>query len=1463
VRTLNRILLAYVCAVALFFAAAACTRAQSSDNASAPTAPAPPLTKPSAAQHYGDLPLAFEPNRGQAAAPIQFLSHSTGQLVLLERNQAVLRVATRPLQKDAKNPGGSRSDELKIRFANANPAAEIVPLDVQPGKSNYFSGNDPAKWRTNIENYSQVRYQSLYPGVDLLFYGNQRMLEHDFIVQPGADYRSIALDITGSRKIRKGADGSVRIEVASGNGEMRFSAPRIYQVRDGQEIEVTGGYRVKKNELAFNVGPYDQKLPLIIDPVLSYSTYVAGTSTDAAAGIALDSAGNAYITGYTFSTDFPTANAFQPTCDACSGASDVFVTKLNATGTALVYSTFLGGSAYDQGNSIAIDALGDAIVGGVTSSTDFPTKNPIQKLLPQQQDGFVTSLSPSGSALNFSTYLGGQEGAYLTNVTTDSANNVYASGTTDSVDFPVTPATNVIGVAPTYPTQVLFVAKFTTAGALTFATTIGPDPAQQLQGFSTYFPANATPIAVDSVGDVYLAGAASLGMLVTPGAYQSIYIGPQPYCGGCTMGFASELKPDGSALIFSTYLGGSSGDQVTGLALDANRNLFMTGNTTSSDFPTTPGAFETTFPGSQPSGQTFVTEMNPTGTALVYSTFLGAPTSQYQTYARGIALDGAGNAVVTGYTASSGFPVLNPLQSTIAPGQYGNGTSTYVTKFNSTGTALLFSTLFSGSIATQAAGVAVNPATPSDIYITGTSYDVDLPTTKGAFQASVTPPPPYNEIGHAFITKFDLSVAAAGACASPSSLFFFSEVNKNSPAQVVTLNNCGNAALDVSHVAITGPFKETNTCQAAVQPGMSCTVSVVFRGTARGSFTGTLTISDNAPITPLVLQLSGQAFAPVVQFENNPLQVDDQLVGQTGLPDSELVFNQGDFELQISSVTISDTADFTVNKKGCNAAVQPQSLCLLTVTFHPTVAGPITATMTVTDNALDSPETVTVMGNGLTAYPVPSVTGISPNAILQGSAATVISVFGTGFFETSRISVQGTQLVTTYGGESQLTAKVPLSMLKNLGQLSVQVITPAPGGGISNTLPISIYQDLPINANGLVYEPFTRQLYASIGSYATVNPNTIVSIDPLTQAMGTPIAVGGGPNHLALSGDGTLLYAGLDQANTVQQIKIPSGKLGTSVSLASISPGFPETASFIDVVPGKPQQYVMSLNTQYGQAGVGLVENGSLVSTLGQYPIQVNVSSLCFLSDPKTFYGSNGQQLLRMVIQEKTFLEVNVDSSAPQGFSGQFNCDGKYIYTSSGLVFDPVANQTIGTYTFPQGGLFYNVLPDSAVGLSYGLGYGAGGILVFNQQTLAQVGLIPLPSNISFATALLRWGTDGFALLYQNYQTNTNDLVLLRSSLTQPSAGPNPIPVATSAIPAVKAGNGNFQLTVEGSGFVPGAVVLWNGASRTTLFQSDNVLIADIPASDVAAAGTAQVTVVNPPAGGGTSAKVKYVIAAK
>lgn len=1465
-RALTRLFRAQACVIATFVIASSTCHAQTL-NVTAKDGPTKILSSQMA--HYGDLPLAFEPNRGQADPDARFLSRSTGQVLLLEPNQAVLLLNEGRDTASREHLVDAQPAELRIRFKRANELAEITPLDAQPGKTNYILGNDPAKWRTNIDNYSQVLYKSLYPGVDLVFYGNQRRLEHDFIVAPGADYRSIALDITGGRKIRMRPDGGLTLELPSAAGEVNFSAPEMYQIRDGKRISVRGGYKLKKNLLAFNVGPHDKNLPLIIDPVLSYSTYLAGSMLDAAAGIALDSAGNAYITGFTFSTDFPTKNPYQPMCDNCAAAPDIFITKLNPTGTALVYSTYLGGSSYDQPFSIAVDAAGDAVVGGVTSSSDFPAKNPIQPFS-SQQEAFITSLSPDGSALNFSTALGGSSGSNLATLTTDANGNIYAAGQTASSDFPVTPATNVIGVPPGNGLLDIFVAKITPAGALVFGTTIGPDPQQQ-QFNTIFYPANGEGIAVDSSENVYLAGGASQGFLVTPGAFQTTYTGPAPNCGGCTMGFIAKLKPDGSAFIYASYLGGSGGDQVTGMVLDSSEDMFVTGNTSSPNFPITAGAFQTTFPAGQsysPCCESFVTKVNPTGTALLYSTFLGGPTTEGAgANTAGIAIDASGDAYVTGYTWSPTFPLLDPLVTTLPHSIYGGplNPAAFVTKFNATGSSILFSTFFSGSTGTTAAGIALNPAAPNAVFIAGNTYDTDLPTTPGAFQTTVVVPPPYEAADHVFVTQFNLAVAASAICPNQTSLLLVASVNKNSPPATFTLTNCGNGPLNVSQIVVTGPFKQTSNCKTAVQPGNTCAINVVFRETTSGTFPGTLTISSNAPIQPLTLQLSGQAIAPIVEIYSNPLQLDDQLVGQTGLPTQLIIFNQGDDVLQISSVTLVGS-DFSENKKNCDTPVEPGNACFIEITFHPLAAGPRTGTLTLTDNALNSPQTVTLQGNGLTAYPVPTVSSITPNSIQQNSASQTINVQGGGFFETSRISVQGTLLKTTYDGENSLSAQIPASMLKNLGQLTVEVTTPAPGGGISNSTSLLIYQDLAIGANDLIFEPYTRQLYLSIASTASANPNTIVSLDPQTQTFGTPVAIGSGPDHFGLSSDGELLYVGLDGSSAIQQYNTRTGKLGSSVSLASIATGQPVNAFDIRAVPGRSQDYVVSLRlpfTSPSEAGVALVSNGKLESTLpNAYPLYVSADSLCFLSDPKTFYGSDGSQLLEMIIQNHTTLGVNVDLTVPQGLGSAFAWDSKYIYDYTGLVFDPVSNQTLGTYPLPQGGFGSSVLPDSSVGRTYFLAYGQPGFEVFDQSTFALVGSIALPQTVNTPLKLVRWGTDGFAFLSYNFTTSSSDVILIQSSLARPSVGPNPVPAVASASPEVNAKHGNFQLTVTGSNFVPGAAVRWNGSDRTTILESSTVLIADIPASDVSAAGSAEITVFNPPQGGGTSKQLKYVISA-
>ena len=1433
----------------------------------------PPLTSVSApaARHleeYGQLPLSFEPNQGQADSSVRYLSHSGGQVLFLKRDAAIL-ILKEPASAKKDHMEHAAVPRLKIRFAGANPGVEIDPLNEQPAKSNYFLGNRRENWHTQIPNYSRVQYRSLYPGIDLVFYGNGSHLEHDFVVAPGADYRRISLEIQGGRNVRIADDGSAVIRTAA--GAVQFSAPRIYQVRDGRQMEVAGGFQFVRRQLKFRVGKYDQNLPLIIDPVLSYSTYLAGSQGELPFALAVDSEGNAFVTGLTFSTDFPTNNPFQSSC-SCSNGPDVFVSKLNSTGTGLIYSTYLGGSNYDQPATIAIDASGNAVVAGSTSSTDFPTKNPLTIHSNfNDTEGFITSLSADGASLNFSTYLGGSGGAAVAAITTDSTGSIYAAGLTDAADFPITPATNVIGLPPAYPLSDIFVAKLTAAGTLVFASVIGPDPQQQT--FNTIFNvANGSGIAVDSDKNIYIAGRASQGFPVTAGAFQTTYTGLDPFCGTCTMGFVAKLKPDGSAFGFATYLGGTGGDQVVGLTLDSSRNALVTGNTSSLDFPTTPGAFQTTFP-SDPSGpqccQTFVTKLDPAGSKLLYSTFLGAPASfgsgNIGTMSTGIAVDGSGDAFLTGFTVSTNFPVKNPLQTTlpISSFGFGNDPATYVTELNPAGSAILFSTLFSGPNSAQAAAIAIDPvATAKAVYITGTAFNDGLPTTTGAFQNTVAPPPPFTQTSHAFVTKFDLGTAAPALCPDQNSLFLFADVNTDSFPTILNLTNCGNAQLTISHIGVDGIFKETDNCQAPINPGQKCAVTLTFHPTSRGTFSGSLTISDNAPIQPSKFPIQATAVGPIVQVSTNPMVLDQQLVGQSGAATPLFVFNQGDGLLQISSV-VKSGADFIVNSSECTSApVQTGNGCVIWVTFHPLAAGLRLGNLLINDNAPDSPQAVALQGTGITSYPMPLLTEAGPSLILERVDQQSITVSGSNFFPISRIRMNGVQVATSYFTPSLLTATVPLNLIQNLGAVKIDILTPGPGGGISNSADVLIYQSIPLSANDIVFEPYTRQIYASISASAPSNPNTIVTVDPEKQTVGEFVPIGNNPDRLAVSDDGKFLYAGLDGDHAVRQFDILTGKSGSLTPLPN-DPFFGNflVAGEIHTVPGRSQDYVVSLRLQGSppQAGVSLVTNGVQRTAFSAESIPATaVSSICFLADPSTFYGYNGNQVVKFKIQNNS-LQFTTSTPTAQPLNPQFACDNKYLYDYSGSVFDPVTNQAVGKYQLPDFNFGEFVIPETPLHRTYFLTGPSNGLTAFDQKAFALVGTISLPSSI-FPFKLLRWGSDGFALLNSNFTGAGGDLLLIRSGLAQPSAGPNPMPRLKSVEPQVRQNNGNFQMAVDGKDFVPGAVVRWNNSDRSTIFVSDKQLIADIANADVSAIGTATITVFNPPKGGGVSNEISYPI---
>ena len=709
-------------------------------------------------ENYGRLPLHFEANQGQTHKDVRFLSRGAGYSLYLTASEAVL-VLSKP---DAKAQG--KSVALRMSLVGAARKPPVSGREEQPGKANYFIGKDPAKWRTNVPTYAKVHYRDVYPGIDLLYYGNQRQLEYDFVVAPGMDPKKIVLAFKGADKVEIDSQGELVLHAAS--GDIRQHKPVIYQNIDGVRREIAGGYvRKGANRVGFQMAAYDRSRPLIIDPVvLSYSTYLGGSDIDVGTGIAVDAGGNAYVTGCTNSVDFPKSpGAFQPRPGSpvppSQGSTgplcpDAFVTKLNPQGTAVIYSTYLGALESDQGFGIAVDADGNAYVTGATLSPNFPTTLGAFQMARTGStfyDAFVTKLDPTGSALVYSTYLGGTDDDVASRIAVDAAGNAYVTGYTFSIDFPTTAGAfqrQLGSASPSVPIlqarRDAFVTKLNSTGsALVYSTYLGGSQEDSSSG-----------IAVDAAGNAYLTGVTACAdtsrppyncennFPTTAGAFQ-------PAFGGASDAFVTKLNPTGSALVYSTYLGGVAFDWGFGIAVDADGNAYVTGSTYI-DFPTTLGAFQPVLP-DRNGGAAFVTKLDPTGSALVYSTYLGGGGGDAG--GRGIAVDATGNAYVMGWTTSPNFPTtLGAFQPTL-----GGGDDVFMTKLNPTGSALAYSTYLGGSGWDLFAETSMAVDANGSVYITGETNSTNFPTTAGAFQMThgggnwdafvakiveVAPPPP-------------------------------------------------------------------------------------------------------------------------------------------------------------------------------------------------------------------------------------------------------------------------------------------------------------------------------------------------------------------------------------------------------------------------------------------------------------------------------------------------------------------------------------------------------------------------------------------------------------------------------------------------------------------------------------------------------------------------------------------------
>lgn len=826
----------------------------------------------------------------------------------------------------------------------------------------------------------------------------------------------------------------------------------------------------------------------------------------------MDPSGGAYVTGFTESADFPTAHPIQASLMSIYG--NAFVTKLNSTGSALVYSTYLGGSGGDGGIGVAVDSFGNAYVTGGTGSTDFPTVNPVQATLKGYTDAFVAKLNAAGSALVYSTYLGGSDFDQGWAVAVDSSGNAYVTGATNSTDFPTVNPSQAIKNAPDGQTNT-FVAKVNAAGsALIYSTYLGgsgyglsvapcsPAPCQYQTDW-------ATGIAVDSSGSAYVTGYTSSTDFPTVNPLQS-NLNANPHV------YVTKFNPGGSALAYSTYLGGSGSDNAYGIAVDSAGNAYVTGATESTDFPTA-NPVQGSLHGPYDALNAFVIKLNATGSALIYSTFLGGGWD----WGQGVAVDSSGDAYVTGYTESTSFPVVNPLQPTNrATGAY---TETgFVAKFtpapavNLSTTSLAFGSVLVNTISPKQSATltsigdaplnltSITAGGDFSLVTTGTSCSYGGGTVATLANCTIdvtfTPTATGSRTGSLTITDNapgspqTIGLTGTGIVSAPTlssgSLTFSSQlVGTTSASQPVTITNTSSVALNITSLAISSDWAQTNNCLPFVAPSTSCTINVTFIPTAQGARAGTLTLTDYALGSPQIVNLSGTGLAPVVNLSATSLTFIAQTISTPSAPQIVTLTNTGTGAL--TPLTITTSGDFA-QTNNCAGSLAPNGSCTINVTFTPTAAANRPGTLTLTDNAANSPQVVTLSG-----------TGTGAGASLSASSLTFSN-----------------QPVGTPSSSQQIT-------LQNTGNAALSITSTALGGSDPGDFSLSqtCGNSVAAGSNCALNVTFTPTTYGARAAMVSLVDNAANS-----------------PQTITLSGTGTAPTADLSPSS----LTFPGQFVGTS-----------------------------------------------------------------------------------------------------------------------------------------------------------------------------------------------------------------------------------------------------------------------------------------------------------------------------
>ena len=965
------------------------------------------------------IPLEFEANRGQAPAPYAFVAHGPTYSLALSGTQVALSLhSQRATSKKSEPP--LRTASLALQLAGASHQSVLTGLDQRPGRSNYFLGSDPAKWLTGVPHFGRVQIAQAYPGIDLVFYGNPQQLEYDFIIAPGADPTLIRLNPQGATSVSLSPEGNAVLETPAGQVELK--QPVSYQQINGVRTPVASSFQLTaQNTLSLDLGTYDHRYPLVVDPVLLYSAPLGGTNGNQAIGMDLDAKGNAYITGNTCSSDFPTtAGEFQTYQGngAYNACQEAFLLKLDPSASTLLYSNFFGGSGVTTAAHVAVDAAGNAYVTGATTSANFPLIANIGPAAPQHcslvrsgyncPDGFIVKFNPSGSQMLFSSLLGGADynGGFQVKLNPVSG-DVVILGETNSAAFKPTPTTletkfdawTCANSTPCFNSFLLGLDPAT--GTLRYGTYLG----------AWYFCANG--LAFDAEGDIYVAGTAEPPLAASLGKPTFTYAPRGAKPGGSDIYIAKLHEAENKlSLTYSTLIQGEKDDGPAGIAVDKSGNAYIVGATASLHLPTTAGIFQPTnkwttsntcgwaYGVSQllpsPCGTAFVAKLGPTG-ALSFLTYLGGTD---QTWGEAIAVDSLGNIWLTGVTSSKDFPFSSDAYHPSGTYSYYYYTP-FLAEMTNNGVKLPFASPIAGEFG-QSTDIRIDQE--NNVYVTG--FASQVPATPGVYPLD---PQAYSPL---FVQKWGAGAQPALQLSATGINFLPTPLGGASAPQTVTVKNTGAGALNLA-VSLSpsidqgGPlsadFLESNNCGTSLAPGASCTISATFEPQLSSpacpngnpcypqTASAAIVIQSNAPGGQQSVGLSGTfGKGPVVSYE--PVEFPAQAAGVTGPTQYLELQNMGDLSLMITSTALSgaDAGDFQISAGGgpsCSMA-PPGTFCSFAATFAPrsNATGTRTATLTLTDNALNSPQTIPLTATVSSAAPglIVSPTDLSVGPVIIG-----------------------------------------------------------------------------------------------------------------------------------------------------------------------------------------------------------------------------------------------------------------------------------------------------------------------------------------------------------------------------------------------------------------------------------------------------------------------------------------------